>query len=85
MDNYDFETYLEIDSEIKKLKNFANTFGKKVYTDSIRLHQLSVYIDLDKYFRATIYFNFSLRGKFLLLVNLWDRCAMRGRLRFRLF
>lgn len=64
MDNYDFETYLEIDSEIKKLKNFANTFGKKVYTDSIRLHQLSVYIDLDKYFRATIYFNFSLRGKF---------------------
>lgn len=24
-------------------------------------------------------------GKRLLLVNLWDRCAMRGRLRFRLF
>lgn len=64
MDNYDFETYLEIDSEIEKLRNLANTFGKKVRTDSIRPHQLSVFIDLDKYFRAIIYFNFSLRGKF---------------------
>ena len=64
MDNYDFEIYLEIDSEIEKLSNLANTFGKKVSTDSMRPHQLSVFIDLDKYFRATIYFNFSLRGKF---------------------
>ena len=30
----------------------------------MRPHQLSVFIDLDKYFRATIYFNFSLRGQF---------------------
>lgn len=64
MDNYDFETYLEIDSEIEKLRNIANSFGKKVSTDSMRPHQLSVFIDLDKYFRATIYFNFSLRGQF---------------------
>lgn len=60
MDNYDFETYLEIDSEIEKLKNIANNFGKNVRADSMRPHQLSIFIDLDKYFRAIIYFNFSL-------------------------
>lgn len=64
MDNYNFETYLEIDSEIEQLRNIANSFGKNVSADSMRPHQLSVFIDLDKYFRATIYFNFSLRGKF---------------------
>lgn len=56
--------YQNIDSEIEKLKNCANTFGNKVYTNSMRQHQLSVFIDLDKYFRAIIYFNFSLRGPF---------------------
>lgn len=56
MDNYDFETYLEIDSEIEKLRNIANSFGKKVSADS-KKHQLSVFIDLNKYFRAFIYFN----------------------------
>lgn len=30
----------------------------------MRPHQLSVFIDLDKYFRAIIYINFSLRGQF---------------------
>lgn len=64
MDNYNFETYLEIDSEIEQLRNIANSFGKNVSADSMRPHQLSVFIDLDKYFRATIYFNFSLRGQF---------------------
>ena len=34
MDNYDFETYLEIDSEIEKLRNIANSFGKNVSADS---------------------------------------------------
>lgn len=56
--------YQEIDSEIEMLKNIANTFGKKIRTDSMRPHQLSVFIDLDKYFRAIIYFNFSLRDQF---------------------
>lgn len=64
MENYDFETYLEIDSEIEKLRHIAKTFGKRVSTDSMRPHQLSVFIDLDNYFRAIIYFNFSLRGQF---------------------
>lgn len=58
MDNYDFETYLEIDSEIEKLRNIANSFGKNVSADSEGDHQLSVFIDLNKYFRAVIYFKF---------------------------
>lgn len=56
--------YQQVDAEIEKLKNIADNFGKRVRTDSMRPHQLSVFIDLDKYFRATIYLNFSLRGKF---------------------
>jgi hypothetical protein len=56
--------YQEVDSEIEKLKNIASNFGKKVRTDSMRAHQLSVFIDLDKYFRAIIYFNFSFRDQF---------------------
>lgn len=52
MDNYNFETYLEIDSEIEQLRNIANSFGKNVSADSMRPHQLSVFIDLDKYFRV---------------------------------
>lgn len=47
MDNYDFETYLEIDSEIEKLRNIANSFGKNVSADSEGDHQLSVFIDLN--------------------------------------
>ena len=58
MDNYDFETYLEIDSEIEKLRNIANSFGKNLSADSEGDHQLSVFIDLNKYFRAVIYFKF---------------------------
>lgn len=58
MDNYDFETYLEIDSEIEKLRNIANSCGKNVSADSEGDHQLSVFIDLNKYFRAVIYFKF---------------------------
>lgn len=64
MDHDYIETYQKIDSEIETLKNFVNTLGNKVCTNSMRQHQLSVFIDLDKYFRAIIYFNFSLRGPF---------------------
>ena len=46
--------YQNIDSEIEKLKNCANTFGYKVYTNSMRQHQLSVFIDLDKYFITAV-------------------------------
>ena len=40
--------------------------------------------DSDDYFHAVLSKSGTL-GSVLLLVNLWDRCAMRGRLRFRLF
>lgn len=61
MDYQEIIYYQEVDAEIEKLKNIADTLGKKVSTDSMRPHQLSVFIDLDKYFRAIIFFNFSLR------------------------
>lgn len=64
MDYDNIEAYQKIDSEIEKLKTIANTFGKNVGTETMRPHQLSVFIDLDKYFKAIIYFNFSLRGPF---------------------
>lgn len=64
MDYDNIETYQKIDSEIEKLRTIANTFGKNISTETMRPHQLSVFVDLDKYFRATIYFNFSLRGPF---------------------
>ena len=60
MDNDYIEIYQEIDSEVEKLKNIALTFGKKVSTEQMRPHQISIFIDLDKYFRAIIYFDFKI-------------------------
>ena len=59
--NTDFiDIYNEVDSEIETLKSLAQKYGPKVTTEQMRPHQLSVFIDLDNYFRARIYLDFKI-------------------------
>lgn len=61
MNNDYYEEYLIIDNELEKLKSAAITHGLKVYTGSENQHLLSIFINLDKYFRVIIYYNFFIK------------------------